>query len=317
MSDHHDHEHHDPHLGHHWDNMKQQFEAGKLGMWLFLATEVLLFGGLFCAYAVWRGNHPELFKFGSEYLDTRWGAINTAVLITSSLTMAMAVTFAQQGKQFALKVCLLLTALGALGFLGIKYIEYSHKFHNGIYPGISLYSAAATHLPQHTMDADGADMLAETGAVAEEQPVIDDTSMFALPPAEASTVLPPATAPAGTTNAAVLVDLDAEQAAREHLEGVEHAGPQRTEDAHGDPDHPALREDRPQSVHMFFNIYFMATGLHGIHVVIGLIVILWIFFRSLKNEFGPEYFTPVDLGGLYWHIVDLIWIFLFPMFYLI
>ncbi|MCA9297268.1 MAG: cytochrome c oxidase subunit 3, partial [Phycisphaerales bacterium] len=294
--------------------------AGKLGMWLFLATEVLLFGGLFCAYAVWRGNHPELFKFGSEYLDTKWGAINTAVLITSSLTMAMAVTFAQQGKQFALKICLLLTAAGALGFLGIKYVEYSHKFHNGWYPGLALYTAAETHVPHHTMDAEGAAMLAEDSALTGEQPVIDDSSMFALPPAEASTVLPPAAAPAGTTGAAVLVDLDAKQAAADHLEGAEHAEHEvqhRHENAHGDPDHPAFRDDRPQSVHMFFNIYFMATGLHGIHVIIGLIVILWIFFRSLKNEFGPEYFTPVDLGGLYWHVVDLIWIFLFPMFYLI
>ncbi len=322
MSDHLDHESHDPHLGHHWDNMKQQFEAGKLGMWLFLATEVLLFGGLFCAYAVWRGNHPELFKFGSEYLDTKWGAINTAVLITSSLTMAMAVTFAQQGKQFALKVCLLLTAAGALGFLGIKYIEYTHKFHGGIYPGLPLYTAAATHVPHHTMDADGANMLAESEGIAPagEEFVIDPDSMFALPPAEASVVLPPKVAPAGTSSAAALVDLNAQQAATDHLEGVEHAEHEAQAqhvDSHGDPDHPAFRDDRPQSVHMFFNIYFMATGLHGIHVIIGLIVILWIFFRSLKNEFGPEYFTPVDLGGLYWHVVDLIWIFLFPMFYLI
>ena len=108
-------------LAHHWDTPSQQFEAGKLGMWLFLATEVLLFGGLFVGYSVWRGNHPELFKFGSEFLNTTMGAINTVVLIASSFTMAYAVTCAQRGNQKGLILGLILTLAGACGFLGIKY----------------------------------------------------------------------------------------------------------------------------------------------------------------------------------------------------
>src|SRR5687768_2562037 len=115
---------HPHHLAHHWDSLEQQFEAGKLGMWLFLATEVLLFGGLFCAYSVWRGNHPELFKYGSTFLDTTLGATNTAVLILSSLTMAWGVTAAQQNKRGLLILMLTLTLAGAATFLVIKYFEY-------------------------------------------------------------------------------------------------------------------------------------------------------------------------------------------------
>ncbi len=141
MSDAHEKNDHDHpwFLGHHWETPQQQFEAGKLGMWLFLATEVLLFGGLFVGYSVWRGNHPELFQFGSKHLDTTMGAINTAVLICSSLTMAWAVTAAQQNKQKLLKIMLMLTLAGAVTFLVIKYFEYTHKFNEGIYPGISYY----------------------------------------------------------------------------------------------------------------------------------------------------------------------------------
>ena len=106
------HHEHPPHLAHHWDNPKQQFEAGKLGMWLFLATEFLLFGGLFCAYAVYRGNNPEMFEWGSQFLDTKWGAINTVVLILSSLTMALAVSAAQLGRKRALIALLSATFLG-------------------------------------------------------------------------------------------------------------------------------------------------------------------------------------------------------------
>src|SRR5262245_8387077 len=115
---------HVPHLAHHWDSLEQQFEAGKLGMGLFLATEVLLFGGLFCAYAVWRGNHPEMFKYGSKFLNTTLGATNTAVLILSSLTMAWGVTCAQQNRRKGLIICLALTLAGAATFLVIKYFEY-------------------------------------------------------------------------------------------------------------------------------------------------------------------------------------------------
>ncbi|MFB3137780.1 MAG: heme-copper oxidase subunit III, partial [Phycisphaerales bacterium] len=117
------HEHPD-FLRHHFNTPKQQFEAGKLGMWLFLATEVLLFGGLFVGYSVWRGNHPEMFKAGSVFLNTNLGAVNTAVLILSSITMAAAVTMAQRNKRGPLILLLSLTMAGAVTFLVIKYFEY-------------------------------------------------------------------------------------------------------------------------------------------------------------------------------------------------
>src|SRR6476620_11380385 len=116
--------HHDPHLAHHFDTPEQQFASGKLGMWVFLATELLMFGGLFCAYSVYRHNHPEIFEFGHQYLDKKLGAINTIVLITSSLTMAWGVRAAQMGRNKVLAFCLILTLLGGAGFMCIKTIEY-------------------------------------------------------------------------------------------------------------------------------------------------------------------------------------------------
>ncbi|MCZ6835586.1 MAG: cytochrome c oxidase subunit 3, partial [Planctomycetota bacterium] len=176
----HDHDH--PwFLAHHWENPKQQFEAGKLGMWLFLATEVLLFGGLFCGYAVWRGNHPELFRFGSEFLDTTMGAINTAVLIASSLSMAMAVTAAQQNKQGLLKVMLGITLAGAFAFLVIKYFEYTHKFNEGIYPGMTYYE-----VPEHSHTFESE--LGVYSLSTLEIPIVMPSPDLSMPASEMSTV---------------------------------------------------------------------------------------------------------------------------------
>jgi len=364
----HGHGHDHPwYLAHHWENPKQQFEAGKLGMWLFLATEVLLFGGLFCAYAVWRGNHPELFKYGSQFLDTTWGAINTCVLILSSLTMAWAVTAAQQGKQGVLKVMLILTLLGAVGFLAIKYVEYSHKFHEGFFPGLRFYQTPPEHSSfwgghhddfgpgvheDHQGEAahDGHDHAA---GASSEHPAADSTHAAASPSSRlphtpgandtAATAPVSTTAPAtgdmtgdmtGATAAPTVAGVvdpnvptvelpqfpqanvgpsglasDAELVEKPFALGERHtvAAAHPLRDA----------EHRPLNAHKFFDIYFMMTGLHGIHVVIGMIVIIWLLVGAFRGKFTAEYFTPVDLGGLYWHIVDLIWIFLFPLFYLI
>lgn len=325
-------------LGHHWQDPKQQFEAGKLGMWLFLATEVLLFGGLFVGYSVWRSNHPELFKYGSQFLDTKWGAINTCVLILSSLTMAWAVTAAQQGKQGLLKLMLSLTLLGAMGFLAIKYVEYKHKFDEGYFPGLKFYSQPGPH--SHTWVSPGsaghgspevgggagvaphADAAA-VGAVVGEglddhasgltpAPGADSTTPSTapaataqadptIPPVDAPQIAPAAVGPSGLKQGADLIETPFEFSERHHTAHV----------------HPLQDPERPPNAHMFFNIYFMMTGLHGVHVVIGMIVITWLLVGAIRGRFGADYFTPVDLGGLYWHIVDLIWIFLFPLFYLI
>jgi cytochrome c oxidase subunit 3 len=229
---------HPPFLAHHFATPQQQFAAGKLGMWIFLLTEILLFGGLFCAYAVYRSIHPEIFQYAHQFLDKTLGAVNTAILITSSLTMAWAVRCAQLGQRRLLPIMLSLTLLGACGFLGIKYVEYKHKWEAGL-----LWARQYQPIER-----------------AETSPSADH---------------PAATAPSSE------------------------------------------RSHAPRNVGIFFSIYFLMTGLHGIHVIAGMTAIGWLLVRSLKGHFGPLYFGPVDNVGLYWHLVDLIWIYLFPLLYLI
>ncbi len=216
-TDHAEHADHPAHLQHHFATSEQQADSAKLGMWLFLLTEILLFGGLFAAYSVYRAWNPEIFHNGHLFLNTTLGTINTVVLITSSLTIALAIHYIQTGKRTATIANLSVTLVLAATFLVIKYFEYAHKFHEGQLPG-KFY----------------------------------------------------------------------------HFEGMEGTNP-----------------------HIFFSIYFLMTGLHGIHVIAGMAVITWVLVRTIKNHFSAEYYTPVEMTGLYWHLVDLIWIFLFPLFYLI
>ena len=238
---------HDPYLAHHFDNPEQQYDSAKMGMWTFLVTEILFFSGLFCAYAVYRSIYPEKFQGAAQYLDTTLGAVNTLVLLFSSLTMAWAVRCSQLGQKKGLVLTLALTICCAFGFLGIKYVEYAHKFHTGLLPGRN-YSAALHQTPE---------WLEEHGY---------DPHSHKPVPAE-----------------------------------VEAA---------------ALEKDG-QSYALFFGVYFAMTGLHGIHVLAGIIVILFLLIRALQGRIGPKNFVIVDNVGLYWHLVDLIWIFLFPLLYLI
>jgi cytochrome c oxidase subunit 3 len=272
----HGHAHHGPvWLAHHFDTPKQQFDSGKLAMWVFLATEVLMFAGLFCAYAVWRARHFDSFRIGHQYLDTMWGAFNTVVLIASSFTMAWAVRTAQLGRRSATLWLLGLTFLGGIGFMCVKYVEYSHKFHLGIGPGIWYKPVYA------------------------EPSVSDPAAAIALNPAapiDASALPKPGAAPAGLTLAAAP---HADAAHEQHGHGVHHS---RQEMAVARP---------------FFSIYFAMTGLHGLHVVVGMGLIAWVFMRAYRGDFSAEFNAPVDIVGLYWHLVDLIWIFLFPLLYLI
>jgi len=217
-------------LGIQFDNREQQLETGKMGVWLFLGSELLFFGALFAAYGVYRGNHPEIFHYGQHFLDYRLGALNTIVLITSSLTAAWSVRCAQTGDDAKLFPTMLATFLLAGVFLVIKYFEYSHKLHNGIFWGAGFHPSE--------------EILAE------------------LPRAVAEGAIP--------------------------------AGAGR-----------------------FFSIYFVMTGLHGIHVTVGMGLYVWLMMRARRGDFGPHYYGPVDGVALYWHVVDLIWIFLFPLLYLI
>lgn len=205
-------------LAHHFSEPTQQIDSDKLGMWLFLATEIILFGGLFVAYAVYHYLHPDLFKEAHMFLDVTMGAVNTVVLLFSSLTVVLAIHAAQQDKKGTVIVNLVITILCAMTFLVVKYFEYSHKIHAGLLPGYHFINGSVSN---------------------------------------------------------------------------------------------------PDQTHIFFGIYFMMTGLHGIHVIIGMIVLAWVLFKTFKGEINSQYYAPLELGGLYWHLVDVIWIFLFPLLYLI
>jgi cytochrome c oxidase subunit 3 len=204
-------------VAHHFPNLRQQEHAARLGMWLFLATELLLFGGLFTAYAVYRFLYPDTFAQASEHLSIAAGTINTIVLITSSLTVALAHHFVEHGKGKSAALLLLVTIVFALAFLGIKAWEWTRDFEEGLLPGRYFHST--------------------------------------------------------------------------ELKGT--GGP------------------------MFFTVYFLLTGLHGLHVVVGMTVLAVLMVLCWRGRYDHGYVTPVELGGMYWHLVDLIWIFLYPLLYLI
>lgn len=298
------HEHHEapPEHQHHFETPVQQFESGKLGMWVFLATEILLFGGLFCAYAVYRALHPDVFVYASLFLDRNLGGINTVVLICSSLTMAWGVRAAQLGQRKLLLWLLALTIAGGFGFMGIKYVEYKHKWHEGLLWGTNYVSQADGHSLAHG---------GEHGESHESAPVAPPVPAPAAPAAPAA---PTATAPGAPSRAlAPGEDLPLIAPAATGPTGLAAPAAERSE---VDVKLAALRAE-PENVHLFFGIYFAMTGLHAIHVMIGMILIAYVFVRARRGDFSPRYFTPVDIVGLYWHLVDLIWIFLFPLLYLI
>jgi len=294
-----------PFLQHHFETPAHQFDSAKLGMWLFLATEVLFFGGLFVAYAVLRSRFPEVFSYASHYLDTLMGGVNTCVLILSSLTMALAVRFAQTNRKNAMVWCLVLTFMGAVGFMVIKYFEYSHKIHEHLVWGKGFYTlphTEAAEAEKATLTTAPAAPAATLVPTAPAAPAV--APIVATPPVEASAIKPAQKAPMGL----------ATPRQEAQAEGLPVA-PQ-------DPafEHPSLHladPKMPANTHLFFAIYYCMTGLHGIHVVAGMVMLAWLIWRGMRGDFNSNYFTPVDVGGLYWHIVDLVWIFLFPLFYLI
>ncbi len=208
---------HDPHLRHQFDDAGQQHEAATAGMWLFLGTEVLFFGGLFCAYMIYRVWYPETFGAASRTLDLALGATNTLVLITSSLTMAFAVRAAATDRRRLLLILLAVTMMLGVVFLGIKGVEYYQKFVEHHIPGMGF-----------------------------------------------------------------------------HFEGR-----------------------APARANLFFTLYFAMTGLHALHMIIGLGVLTVIFVMAARGRFSTAWHTPVEISGLYWHFVDIIWIFLFPLLYLV
>ncbi len=284
---------HSPHLAHHFDTPEQQLESSKLGMWIFLATEVLFFGGLFCGYAVYRAKHPEIFLYAHQFLSIKLGGINTVILLCSSFTMAWAVRASQLGQKRALVWLLSLTMLGGFGFMGIKYVEYEEKWRHGLLWGKKY--VAQQHDTGH-----GEEVTTGPAPVVGAQP--SGSSPAEPAPAETGTAATETTETAAVSGPVI----------ERSLIRPSPEGPAGTVTGNEETLHVV-----PENVHQFFGIYFVMTGLHGIHVLVGIAVIGWLVVRSARGDFSPAYYTPVDLVGLYWHLVDLIWIFLFPLLYLI
>lgn len=296
-----EHEHeqgHNPYLAHHFDTEEQQYDSGKLGMWLFLATEILLFSGLFCAYAVYRANHPEIFIYAHQYLDKFWGGLNTVILIFSSFTMAWAVRCAQLNQRKMLIANLIVTILCACGFLGIKAIEYQHKWHEGLLWGTNYNPAE--HGEHDAETGDGAHSDGEHAVVTEHREEVaaaeDDHAAETTEPADASAsdadgfVIEHSKIPDAPQGPSGLARVE---------EGAHDFGPS------------------PKNVQIFFGIYFTMTGLHGVHVLAGMAAISWLLRRAIRGDFNEKNYLAVDCVGLYWHVVDLVWIYLFPLLYLI
>jgi cytochrome c oxidase subunit 3 len=267
-------------VAHHFENADQQYQSAKLGMWVFLATEILFFGGLFCAYTVYRVIHPEVFVFGHHFLDKNLGALNTVILICSSLTAAWAVRAAQLKQIRMLKLMLVLTMLFAFGFLGVKGVEYEHKWKHGLL-WASQYQPQGDHGEAETAH-EPETVESEESASAQDDvtpPTDDDANRSKIPPA--------AEGPSGLAG-----------------EDVEET------------DSDAI-EIEPANAQVFFSIYFLMTGLHGIHVLGGIGAFIWLLLGARRGDFDGGHFTRVDMVALYWHLVDLIWIYLFLLLYLI
>jgi cytochrome c oxidase subunit 3 len=296
---------HPKHLAHHWETSGQQFQAGKTGMWLFLSTEILLFGGLFCAYAVYRHNHPDVFLYAHRFLDKKLGGINTLVLILSSLTAAWSVRAAQLNQQKLLRRLIVVTLVCGVCFMGIKSIEYNAKWKHGLLWGKRYHPTE--HAPAgHGTETNGAGQaLPAAGSAA---PVAHGADAPAPGTHGAAPVA--AAAPAVPAN-----PLDVRSNIKPAPEGPRGLASETVE-AHGDSPAHAVME-QPQNVQVFFSIYFAMTGLHALHVIAGMSAWLWVLRRARRGDFSSEYYTPVDLVALYWHLVDLIWIYLFPLLYLI
>lgn len=226
-------------LFHHFDSYEQQRQSASLGMWLFIAQEIMFFGGLFAAYLIYRMSNPAIFAVASSELEIKWGAINTGVLILSSLTMALAVRMAQLGKAKQIVAFLVATLILGGGFVGIKYVEYSKKFEHHLFPGKGF----DFHLTEK-----------EIGAL--------------------------------------------------EYAGYDLSNPQ-------DYHHVQSRS------RLFFSIYFAMTGLHALHMLIGMGIMLWMIRPAWRGKYDGNNHNFVEGFGLYWHFVDIVWIFLFPLLYLL
>ncbi len=331
---------HMPFQAHHFDDPEQQFDAGKLGMWIFLVTEVLFFSGMFCAYAIYRSLHPEVWTFASQFLNEMLGAVNTGVLLFSSLTMAWGVRCAQLRQRTGLVICLAITLGCAAMFLGIKAVEYTHKWDMGLltagfyesqylpgqhHTGLSSWLVRLSIVPAIITAAMGvwylitlvrgqkrhgeiAGPLLVTGLCYFLGAYVGITIQSFETPRHAEANHDSHVAAADGSTLVVTSTGDEVHAANSSL----------LEPADRSPGDPLPEEiDQAGGAGLFFSIYYCMTGVHAIHILGGMAVLTWLLVRATKDQFNEQYFGPVDYVGLYWHLVDLIWIYLFPLLYLI
>ena len=306
---------HQPFLAHHFASREQQFDAGKLGMWIFLVTEVLFFSGLFVAYAVYRSNHPEVFVYAHQFLNKTLGALNTIVLLFSSLTMAWSIRCAQLNQRRGLIWCLAITLVCGAFFLGVKACEYSTKWNEGLlWAGDfapTMDHAAPLFSPALLTLCSPAVIMLVIGAAAcllVRRRAKSRSLMLAL-----AVVATAAAFLIGTGTAIAITTVQGHDSlAVEAAHGAQGHGA----DGNGADGNGAAGEP-PRLAGVFFSIYYAMTGVHAIHILAGMGLIGWLLHRAARGDFNSNYFSPIDFVGLYWHLVDLVWIYLFPLLYLI
>lgn len=285
---------HHPRQFHHFDTMEQQYSSSALGMWVFLVQEVMFFGGLFVAYLVYRHKYFDGFGTASATLRIDLGAFNTAVLIGSSLTMALAVNAAQRGLRKRLMTFIVATMILGSIFLGVKVVEYTEKFEKREIPGRNF-----------CFDPQGAACTGVSHAPESTPAIIQRYAtghFFEAPHA----------APAAHTAES------AHGAATAESSQPETSGPQfRVRDAIGDVPGSSERDRSKPGAEIYFSLYFAMTGMHALHMIIGMGLMLWLLSNAYRGVYSESYFTPIENFGLYWHFVDIVWIYLFPLLYLI
>ncbi len=278
------------HLSHQFEDLDQQNESYVVGMWTFLVTEIMFFGALFLAYSVYRVLYFQTYLDAHKFLSIPLGTVNTFVLLTSSLAMALGVHAAQAGRKKALIGWLLLTVMFSFVFLGVKAVEYGEKFHEHLLPGPTFDYVIANaefargnpeFLASHPQYKDYEKILEERGAESGLT-----TAPFPGSSSDYSSVTGFQKSVHATTT---LGDLP-------HLQG---------------------QEEFSNRAQLFFSLYFAMTGLHAIHIIIGIVMMLVIAYLVAQNHPAVEDFMPTEMVGLYWHFVDIVWIFLFPLMYLI
>ena len=289
---------HPPGLQHQFEDMKQQEESVSIAMWMFLVQEIMFFGGMFTVYLVFRSRFPMAFATGSNHLNVVMGFANTLVLIVSSLTMALTVYFAQRNNRNMQVIMIILTMMFGATFLGVKYVEYKEKYDDGLVPVAGWNRKAKAPA-------------AETASITLPGEVKAEAQSEKAPEGEK-----PYNNPRGEfqwSEGHHLVDQalkeQAENPKGHYLTDYEKVG----YFSNGQVDDLKFQE----KVRSFFWIYFAMTGLHALHMIVGLLLMTWLLIKAWKGTFTAEYYSPVEMSGLYWHFVDIVWIFLFPLLYLL